>query len=84
MFSNQGLWADICKRLPKCPSSSRHGIWTDGQEILCDNEVMAELIADFLEDLGFDYVKTGFYDPEEDHREGCVDSHTGFYYVDVD
>lgn len=56
----------------------------EGTEILCDTESRAEAIADFLEALGFSYVRTGYYDPEEDERNGEVDSYTGWYYVDFD
>ena len=33
------------------------------------------------EDLGFDKVLTGHYDPVEDEREGTTDAHTGCWYV---
>lgn len=59
-------------------------IWTDGIEILCNSENRAECIADFLEALGVEYVRTGFYDPEEDRRNHEVDHRTGWYYVDWD
>lgn len=55
-----------------------------GNEILCDSEARAEAIGDFLEALGFNYVRTGYYDPVEDERNGEVDDYTGWYYVDFD
>lgn len=57
--------------------------WT-GDEFLTETEEKADRIADFLEALGFDYANTGYYDPEEDQREGCVDNCTGKWYVSVD
>ena len=64
---------------------NKHGIWMDDKGmILCKTETQADGIADFLEDLGFDYVRTGYYDPAQDEKEGCVDEYTGFYYVDWD
>lgn len=57
--------------------------WTDGNEFLFEDESDAEYFADFLEILGFD-SNTGYYVPEEDERNGEVDEHTGWYYVDVD
>lgn len=57
--------------------------WT-GDEFLVYTEDEADRIADLLEALGFDYVFTGYYDPEEDQREGCVDNCTGKWYVSVD
>ena len=53
-------------------------------EILCDTEAMAEGVADLLEALGFSYVRTGYYDPVEDERNGEVDDYTGWWYVDWD
>lgn len=60
------------------------GVEFDGEEILTDEEATADIIADFIESLGFDYVKTGYYDPEEDARDGINDDHTGKWYVSVD
>ena len=57
--------------------------WT-GEEFLVYTEEEADRLADFLEALGFDYARTGYYDPEEDEREGCVDDLTGKWYVSVD
>ena len=64
---------------------NRRGIVYDGNnKILCKKEYQAEGIADFLEDMGFEDVRTGFYDPKEDKRNGEVDRYTGLYYVDWD
>lgn len=60
---------------------TKNHIWHDGSEILCDTEERAEAIADFFEALGFGDVHTGYFDPEEDERNGEVDSHTAWYYV---
>lgn len=64
-------------------------IWSDGIEILCKTEELAEMIADLLELLyrenGIDCkVNTGYYDPEEDKRNGEEDRYTGWYYVNID
>ena len=62
-------------------------IKSDGEEILCKTQWLAELIADFIEQLTGETgsVRTGYYDPEEDAKEpnGPFDS-TGWYYVDFD
>ncbi len=63
---------------------TKHGIHFTGNELLCKTETQAEGIADFFEDLGFEDVRTGYYDPEEDKRNNEVDSYTGWYYVDWD
>ena len=66
-------------------TENRHGIFTyDGNEILCPKHYQAEGIADLLEDMGIENVLTGYYDPEEDKRNGEVDARTGYFYVDWD
>lgn len=77
-------WTYFIKCLQKYKDQNRHGFWTDGDLILCRTEEAAENVANFLEDIGFDTVMTGYYDPVEDERNGTVDDHTGFWYVDID
>ena len=74
---------DICNQLPKEPHefNGRPTIWAVKDEILCDYEDVAEIIADFLEHMGFGEVNTGYYDLEEDKRNNEVDKFTGWYYV---
>lgn len=75
------LIAELVKWLPK----DEHRIWSpDGSEILCENEQLAESIADFLDALyGEQTVNTGYYDPEEDARNNETDRSTGWYYVTI-
>lgn len=82
------VWRYIVEHVQKAmedrPFSFRLGrYWTDGSEILFKDEDDAEYFADFLEILGFD-AHTGYYDPEEDARNGETNDHTGWYYVDID
>lgn len=77
-------WDFLIMSLQKYQNQNRHGYWTDGDEILCKTEAVAEHLANFLEDIGFDKVHTGYYDPVEDQRNNEVDSHTGWYYVNID
>lgn len=76
---------DICKQLPSEPYVlyGRLTIWAVEDEILCDDEDAIEIIADFLENMGFDEVNTGYYDPEQDKRSNEVDKFTGWYYVNA-
>lgn len=61
---------------------NKHGIRLAGEnELLCKTETQAEGIADFLEDLGFEDIRTGYYDPKEDEKNGEKDEYTGLYYV---
>ena len=52
-------------------------------EFLFDTEEKAEAMADIIELAGA-YGTTGYYDPEEDEREGCVDRFTGKWYASWD
>ena len=63
-------------------------VWTSGDEILCKTESAADAIADMLTTLyktqGDEIlVNIGFYDPEEDERNGEVDKYTGWWYVNI-
>lgn len=87
IISDGILWHHILTRLEsgEFNHSMSHGFhaWTDGEQILVDNEGAANNIADFLEILGFDTVVTGYYDPKDDAASGEVDDHTGWYYIDI-
>ena len=78
---SQQMWPFLLWCLQQ--QEERHGYWTNGQDILCPTEDAADKLADFLEDLGFDVVNTGYFDPEEDARNGETDECTGYWYVSV-
>lgn len=65
-------------------------IWSDGGlEIYCKSEPVADAIADllwqlYMSDDNEKNVVTGFYDPEEDKRNGEEDRCTGWWYVGVE
>ena len=50
--------------------------------LLVDDESATEIIADFLEIMGFD-VCTGYYDPQEDQDSGTVNEYTGCHYISI-
>lgn len=77
-------WSFLLTSLKKHEPENRHGFWTDGEQILCRTEGEAKAVADFLEDLGFDCVMTGYYDPEEDAESDQTDDHTGYWYASID
>lgn len=79
-FMDRYIWSYIIHSLQN-NKDNKHGYWTDGEEILCKTETEADVVADFLEDLGFDCLNTGYYNPEEDERDDCVDEHTGYWYI---
>ena len=63
------------------------GLWSDGEMILCSSEPACRLIANLLRDILRDstiVVKTGYFDPFEDDRNGETDGYTGFYYIDFE
>ncbi len=64
-------------------------VWSDGTEILCRTESAAKAIEDLLWQLynaqGEEVtVLTGYYDPEEDERNGEADRYTGWWYVTIE
>ena len=69
----------IAESLPNTPGR----IWSeDGDEILTENKQLAESIADLFDAIyGEQTVNTGYYDPEEDGRDGETDERTGYWYV---
>lgn len=67
----------ILENLPDEPmhDDSWHGFWANkyDNEIMCGTEEQANIVADFLEDMGFDCVHTHWYDPKEENGvEDCI------------
>ena len=77
-------WMLLIASLQKHECENKHGYWSDGNQILCKTEFAAEHLANFLEDIGFTDVHTGYYDLEEDLKDLTVDHYTGYYYVHID
>jgi hypothetical protein len=68
---------------------SEGSVWSSGYEILCKTEDGADALADMFECLYKAQdeeilINTGYYDPEEDARNGELDSFTGWWYVNID
>lgn len=60
-------------------------LWSDGSQIMCRTEALADQIANALETISGEHeAHTGYYDPFEDARSGETDNHTGWWYVDFD
>lgn len=74
----------ILESLPTEPKACDDdpGIWSNGCDIMCETEAIANTIADFLESMGVsDVAATGYFDPEEDRRCNEVNECTGYFYV---
>lgn len=80
-FIDKKIWTYLIESLLENEENNTHGFWTDGTDILCKTEEEAKSVANFLEDMGFDSISTGYYDPDEDERNGCVDEKTGCWFI---
>ena len=74
---------EFADKLPNCPIKD---IWSDGGEILCKTESIADSLADVFEDLykAEDeevFINTGYYDPIEDERNGFADIQCGQFFA---
>ena len=79
-------FSDFLKSLRDFPDGE---VWSNGCEILCKSEEIAEGIADLLTQLYMSQNEevtpiTGYYDPKEDKRNNEEDYCTGWYYVTLD
>ena len=86
-------WEFIQGLIDKLPNVWKHDVdWaeievaTNGDELLFRFESDCEYVADLLDYYLFECNEchTGYYDPEEDKRDNCVDANTGWYYIDWD
>lgn len=80
-----GSFMGLIQLIQNDNSMSWLGIDTDGTEILCKDEETAEFIGDLADEFyDVDYLRTGYYDPVMDAKDGICDRYTGMYYVDID
>ena len=91
LFNELDLWDLMVSNLPDSPEPAIVGevevvpdMWYDGENILCRTEEIADALMDWMESHGIGLPCSGYYDPEEDEREDCVDDHTGWWYVSVE
>lgn len=56
--STAELFDHICKKLQKNTGENRHGIYNEGDEIICQKKEQADAIADLFEDMGVDVMHT--------------------------
>ena len=87
----ENVWYEFVKHLPQeadwVKSEDGVDLWyyADADEILCRTEELADRIADILEGISGEHeAHIGYYDPEEDEKDNCVDGRTGWWYVDYD
>lgn len=69
------LWKYLIEHIEKTNPVSWSGAHfdTDGDMILCDDKEATEIVADFLENIGFDSVHTGTWTADDK-----------WYYIDFD
>ena len=88
----ENVWEEFIRCLPQeedwaKDNSNSIDVWyyADADEILCRTEELADMIANILDRISGDPIAhTGYYDPEEDKKDNCVDDRTGWWYVDFD
>lgn len=80
MITYNQILENLPTELQSCDDNPR--MWSNGCDIMCETEVIANVIADFLKSIGVtDNATTGYFDPVEDERNNEVNECTGFYYV---
>ena len=58
---------------------------TQDGDLFFEREDAADVLADLFDQMfGQRVAVTGWYDPEEDARDGINDEYTGKYYVNID
>lgn len=55
-------------------------VWYDGDSILFKTEEMFRSFTNVLSCMDVDFI-SGYYDPEEDSRDGVSDEYTGCWYI---
>lgn len=87
MDCENGLREWFAKLIELLPHDNGFRIWTVNKhddEILCENEQIAETLADLFDEIfGEQVARTGYYDPEEDKKNNETDERTGYYYVTI-
>lgn len=87
MSGNRRDWfSEIADRLRDYPEGE---IWSSGDEILCKTESAVNTLMDMFKTLyhaqGEEVdINTGYYDPEEDKKNGEEDRYTGWWYINVE
>lgn len=65
-------------------SDNEPKFWTDGEKILSKDKAALNGIADMIDQLAdYGICCTGYYDPEEDKRNDCIDEYTGYYWLEL-
>ena len=81
------FWSALPKYIGDDETRREYPMWADELEgeIECSNNILADTVANIIEKIsGEKQAITGYYDPKEDERDDCVDSRTGWYYVNFD
>ena len=79
----ENLFATIVEAISNAEVDSPN-FWTDGEKILSKDNAALNGIADMIDQLAdYGICCTGYYDPEEDKRNDCIDEYTGYYWLEL-
>lgn len=85
----ESVWDNFVMHLPPEEDWATNSVdvwyYADANEILCRSEELAEMIANIIEGISGEHeAEIGYYDPDQDEEDDCVDGRTGWYFVRQD
>lgn len=72
-------WDDILEKLPNAKEENKR-FFQNGEEILCKDQDTCNAVADFLEEIGFGSIVTGYYEEDDQENE---DGLNGYWYIGI-
>lgn len=78
----RNVYYDLAEYCYKHNPFGKELLWSNGDKLLTPSLEVANVVADWLDELGACAV-TGYYDPEEDAQSGMTDECTGNWYIDI-
>ena len=82
----RAMFNRLLEEFPHVSESNNSGCAQNGSEILSKSKYLIDILVATLENVDNSssvVVVTGYYDPEEDIRDNCVDNNTGYYYLTI-
>lgn len=72
-------WNDILEKLPNAKEENKR-FFQNEEEILCEDQDTCNVVADFLEEIGFNSIVTGYYEEDDQENE---DGLNGYWYIGI-